>query len=37
MNVPMVNYNKFTIYKADIVVVVKDGNPAFVITANRKR
>ncbi|OIP42887.1 hypothetical protein AUJ95_01265 [Candidatus Desantisbacteria bacterium CG2_30_40_21] len=29
-------FNKFTISKDDIVVVVKDCNPAFIITANRR-
>lgn len=28
-------FNKFTISKGDIIVVVKDCNPAFIITANR--
>lgn len=29
-------FNKFTISKSNIVVVVKDCNPAFIITANRR-
>lgn len=29
-------FSKFTISKGDIVVVVKDCNPAFIITANRR-
>ncbi|MEW6687315.1 MAG: DUF4258 domain-containing protein [Candidatus Edwardsbacteria bacterium] len=29
-------FTKFTISKGDIVVVVKDCNPAFIITANRR-
>ncbi|MCK4416800.1 MAG: DUF4258 domain-containing protein [Candidatus Latescibacteria bacterium] len=29
-------FSKFTISKRDIVVVVKDCNPAFIITANRR-
>ena len=29
-------FNKFTISMANIVVVVKDCNPAFIITANRR-
>ena len=29
-------FNKFTISKGDMVVVVKDCNPAFIITAKRR-
>ncbi len=29
-------FSKFTISRGDIVVVVKDCNPAFIITANRR-
>ncbi|MEA3355757.1 MAG: DUF4258 domain-containing protein [Candidatus Bipolaricaulota bacterium] len=29
-------FSKFTISKGDIVVVVKDCNPTFIITANRR-
>jgi hypothetical protein len=29
-------FNKFTISKGDIVVVVKDCKPGFIITANRR-
>lgn len=29
-------FTKFTVSKGDIVVVVKDSNPAFIITANRR-
>jgi len=29
-------FSKFPISKGDIVVVVKDCNPAFIITANRR-
>lgn len=29
-------FSKFTISEGDIVVVVKDCNPAFIITANRR-
>ena len=29
-------FSKFTISKSDIVVIVKDCNPAFIITANRR-
>jgi hypothetical protein len=30
-------FTKFTISKGDIMVVVKDCKPAFIITANRRR
>ena len=30
-------FNKFTIVKGKLVVVVKDCDPAFIITANRER
>lgn len=29
-------FTKFTVSKGDIVVIVKDCNPGFIITANRR-